>query len=315
MIRSGRSKIITMVSGVRDARAKALMVLAAVLVVAGSVLLGTTMSAFAAATLTVSPSTGLANGSAVTVTGSGFAKGSLGNILECNTDPNQPNVMVGGLVNSSISVSCTAPSLSALVTTSSTGTVSTVFKVVQGTVGPPCGPSPAAGTCPATDTAGKSPKTDAALYPCPPTAAQQAIGDVCTLTYGDEANDSGVATILFGSETLPTSSTTTTAGATTTTNGATTTTEGATTTTEGATTTTTGGATTTTGGATTTTEAPPPPPRRHHHDREAPRPRPRAPPRRPRAPRPRPRAPTTTTTEAPPRRPRARRPRRRHPPS
>ena len=31
--------------------------------------------------------------------------------------------------------------------------------------------------------------------PCPPTAAQQAKGDTCTLTFGDEANDSAVGTI------------------------------------------------------------------------------------------------------------------------
>ena len=230
--RSGRSKISTVLSGVRDARAKALMVLASMLVVAGSVLLGTTMSAYAAATLTASPSTGLANGTPVTITGSGFAKNSIGNVLECNTDPNQPNVHDGGLVNSDIAVSCTAPSFSFLVTTNSQGKVSTVFKVVEGTVGPPCGPAPAVVTCPATDTNGNSPTADAALYPCPPTQAQQALGDVCTLTYGDQANDSGVATILFGSETPPTTgATTTTAGATTTTTGATTTTTGATTTT------------------------------------------------------------------------------------
>jgi hypothetical protein len=106
-------------------------------------------------------------------------------------------------------VSCTAISLSALVATSATGALSTTFKVVQGTVGPPCGPPPALLTCPATDSGGMSPTADAALYPCPPTAAQQAIGDVCTLTYGDSAGDSGMATILFGAETPPAATTTT----------------------------------------------------------------------------------------------------------
>src|ERR1700733_1957070 len=152
------------------------MVLASMLAVPGAGPLGTTISAYAAATMTATPNKALANGTAVTIAGSGFTKNSIGNILECNTDPNQPNVMVGGLVDSTISVSCNAPSFSALVTTTSAGKISTVFKVVQGTVGPPCGPAPAAATCPATDTAGKSPTADAALYPCPPTAAQQAIG-------------------------------------------------------------------------------------------------------------------------------------------
>jgi hypothetical protein len=230
------------------------MVGAAVLMVSGALLVGTTISAFAATTFAGTPTTGLANGSKVTLTGSGFADSSIGNVLECNSDPKQPTVMDGGLINSTISVSCTAPSLSALVTTSAKGAVSTVFSVVAGTVGPPCGAAPAAVTCPAKDSAGKAPAADAALYPCPPTAAQQAIGDVCTLTYGDQANDSGSVNILFGSETLPTSSTTTGAGATTTTTAAATTTTGAgTTTTEAPTTTTTGAGTTTTTAATTTT--------------------------------------------------------------
>ena len=192
--------------------------------VAGLTIVGTQISASAAGvtgTITVTPSTGLSNGQSVTITGSGFTASSIGNILECNTDPKQPNVMDGGLVNSAISVSCNAPSLQAVVTTTASGGVSTTFKVVQGTVGPPCGPAPAVVTCPATDLAGNSPTADAALYPCPPTPAQQAIGDVCTLTFGDQANDSGVATILFGAETPP-GATTTTAATTATTKPATT---------------------------------------------------------------------------------------------
>ena len=177
-------------------------------------MVATQMSAFAAnpnVPITITPDTGLSDGSTVTITGTGFTPKSLGNVLECNSDPNQPNVLVGGLVNSKISVSCNAPSLSALVTVSDSGSISATFKVVQGTVGPPCGPAPAAGTCAATDTAGNDPTADAALYPCPPTAAQQAIGDVCTLAYGDEANDGSMGTILFGSEVAPASTTTTAA--------------------------------------------------------------------------------------------------------
>ena len=164
----------------REARAKLLMIIASVLVATGSVLLVTTITggtlAASAATgasppITITPDTGLTNGQVVTITGTGFAKSSIGNVLECNSDAKQPTVLVGGLVNSTISVSCIAPSLSKLVTTSATGALNTTFPVVQGTVGPPCGPAPAAVTCPATDSAGKSPTADAALYPCPPTAA------------------------------------------------------------------------------------------------------------------------------------------------
>jgi hypothetical protein len=188
---------------------------AATLLLTGLAILGSAVSATAATgatvTPTITPNSGLTNGESVTLTASGLAKGSIGNLLECNSDAKQPNVQVGGVVNSAIPVSCNAPSLSALVTTTATGSVSGTFKVIQGTVGPPCGPAPAAATCPATDANGNSPTADAALYPCPPTPAQQAIGDVCTLTYGDEANDSAVGNITFAGETAPSATTTTAA--------------------------------------------------------------------------------------------------------
>jgi hypothetical protein len=175
-----------------------------------------TMPAYAAPAITVSPSTALANGQTVTITGSGFAKSSIGNVLECNDDPNEPTADMGGAIGK-ISVGCSAPSYSKLVSVDASGNVSTTFAVVSGTVGPPCGPSPAAATCPATDSANLAPAADAANYPCPPTPAQQTIGDVCQLSYGDAANESGTANILFGSETPPASTTTTAAGAATTT--------------------------------------------------------------------------------------------------
>ena len=95
---------------------------------------------------------------------------------------------------------------------------------------------------------GQQPDGRRRSYPCPPTPTQQAAGDVCTLTFGDEANDSASVNILFGSETLPTSSTTSTTGASTTTSEAPT----STTTSEAPTSTTTSEAPT----STTTTEAP-----------------------------------------------------------
>jgi hypothetical protein len=207
------------VRGRRRKASKLLAIGAVALMITGITIIGTT-SAFAANSnipITITPNTGLTNGSAVTITGSGFAATSIGNVLECNSDSSQPTVMVGGLVNSTISVSCIAPSLQALVKTDASGGLSTVFHVIQGTVGPPCGPQPAAATCPATDSAGKDPTADAALYPCPPTAAQQAIGDVCTLSYGDESMDSGTANILFAGESPPSTTPTTAAPTTATT--------------------------------------------------------------------------------------------------
>jgi hypothetical protein len=173
--------------------------------------------AFAAPALSVSPSTALANGQTVTLSGSGYAKSSIGNVLECNDDANQPMVQLGSPVNGQVPVGCIPPSLMKLVTTDASGNVSSPFAVVTGVLGPPCGPSPDAATCPATDTAGADPATDAAKYPCPPTAAQQAGGDTCNLTYGDATGESASATILFGSETASAPTTTAAGTAATTT--------------------------------------------------------------------------------------------------
>src|SRR5579864_4165473 len=195
-----------------------LQMLAAALVVGGLVMVVEALPASAAVgTLTLSPSSGVATGTVLTVTRSGFTKSSIGNLLQCNSDPNQPTVALPGPINTSVSVGCTSPTYAKLVTTSATGTISTTWTVAGPTVGPPCGASPDITKCPATDSAGHSPATDAALYPCPPTPAQQAAGDVCQLNYGDSANDSATANIGF-----PTSTTTTTAPTTTTTSATTT---------------------------------------------------------------------------------------------
>ena len=187
--------------------------------IAGLTMVASAGSAFATGNanvpMTVTPDTGLSNGQSVTISGTGYTASSIGNVLECNSDPTQPTVVVPAPVSSTISVSCTAASYSHLVTTSASGALSGTFPVVQGTVGPPCGPAPAVAACPATDSAGTSPTADAALYPCPPTPAQQAKGDVCQLTYGDSAGDGSVnVNILFGAE-APPSATPTTAPPTT----------------------------------------------------------------------------------------------------
>ena len=67
--------------------------------VTGLTILGGTVSAFAAANtsapLTVTPNTGLSNGTMVAVTGTGYTPNSIGNLIECNNDPNIPQVMLG----------------------------------------------------------------------------------------------------------------------------------------------------------------------------------------------------------------------------
>lgn len=164
-------------------------------------------SASATVTLSVSPSTGLANGQSVTLSASGLADGSSGNVLECNNATGEPTVALGTPVNSDVAVGCTAPALaaSALASTSSTGTLSKTYSVSTGTIGPPCGgANDLVATCPSTDSSGGNPSTDAAAYPCPPTPAQQAAGVTCVIHFGDQAGDLATGTILFQGESAPT---------------------------------------------------------------------------------------------------------------
>jgi len=185
----------------------------------------------------------LAGGDILTVTGSGFTKNELASILECNDEPSQPVILYLG---NYVPISCTKI---VIVATSKTGTYGPAnFTLVAGTTGPPATPytptcvetstgsTTTTSTIPSCTTSGNE-TTDAANYQCPPSAAQQAAGDTCVLAIGDILGERAVGTILFGSETLPTT-TTTTKATTTTTTGSTTTT-GATTTTSTTSTTTT----------------------------------------------------------------------------
>ena len=203
-------------TGLRPAALAALVVAGA----GGGYVLATTAPASAAATgipLTVTPDTGLSAGQQVTVTGSGFDDTSPGNILECNDDPNQPTVALPSPVSSTVSVGCNLIGYAHLVTTTSSGDLNAMFTVLGGTVGPPCGAGGVITTCP-TDSAHNSAAADSAKYPCPPTAAEQAAGDVCQLSYGDAGGaQSASATILFQGESAPGATTTTAAPAATTT--------------------------------------------------------------------------------------------------
>jgi neocarzinostatin family protein len=194
------------------ARAARLLIASGVLLISAAIgLLAFSGTASATATLTVTPSTGLSNGSVVTVSGSGFADSSTGAVLECNSDPGQPTISVAG---NAVPVSCTSP-FSSLHTTTSGGALAAVsFTIKQGTVGPP-----ATGT----DSSGGQASTDAANYPCPPTPAQVTDGDDCTIAFGDQAGDEATVVISFGGV-APTTTTTTEGGTTTTTTSSTTTT-------------------------------------------------------------------------------------------
>jgi len=161
--------------------------------------LGTGSNGTGDGTLSATPDTGLTNGESVTISGSSLAGDSLGALLECNKAPGQPTVFLGGVVGSSVPVGCSAPGSGDLVSTAADGSLSTTYTVTTGSVGPPCGSS-ALATCPATDSSGGNPATDAAAYPCPPTPAQQAAGFTCTLQFGDSEGDLVDTSILFSGE-------------------------------------------------------------------------------------------------------------------
>jgi len=241
-----------------------LTVVGAVAVMAGGALVATNTAVVSgAATTTLSLSTtaagascndsnpsapvcsGLASGEVINVSGTGFSPGSLASIVECNSELAQPVILFLGV---DVPDSCSPLSLVTIPSSGKTkGTLTGSQTLKTGTVGPPITGQPT--TCtqvvPSTSTitgcsTSTNAATDAVNYPCPPTPAQQAAGDTCVLAIGDQAGDRAIGVVLFGSETLPTSTTTTIGGSTTTTGG----------------TTTTGSSTSTTGTTTTTTTSP-----------------------------------------------------------
>jgi hypothetical protein len=129
-------------------------------------------------TIRVSPSGGLRAGSKVAVIGDNFTN-SPGGVLECNSTTGQPTVAVSGVA---APVGCTNPfNGRGLVSPSSDGTVTLAgFVIETGIVGP---------VASGTDSAGRDAAADAAAYPCPPTAAQQAAGFDCQIVVGNLSGD------------------------------------------------------------------------------------------------------------------------------
>ena len=178
------------------------------------------------ATLTMSPGSCIVGGTVVTISGSGFQDTSAGTFLECNSDPNQPVMTNYPIPNADIPISCTSPFAGPGVkVTSSSGNIGpvsfTILTALDG-VGPPCGPSACTGASASTDSSGGNPFTDAAQYPCPPTAAQMAAGDTCGIIFGDSNGDGVTIPISFNlnvapPQTAPVVATSSTVAATTTT--------------------------------------------------------------------------------------------------
>jgi len=132
----------------------------------------------------------------VKVSGSGLKPNALSSLLECNADPSQPTEF-SSLANKAIPVGC-SNLLTYVTTTGSDGTLaSKTFSILTGTVGPPTTGPP--------DSAGGDATTDAARYPCPPTAAQLAESPPvsCVIAFGDQVigqvADQVLVPLAFGS--------------------------------------------------------------------------------------------------------------------
>ncbi len=140
------------------------------------------------ATVTLNPGTCLLNGTVMTVTATGLIAGGsdnyLGTMLECESDPNQPTV---SFLGKPLPVSCTG-ALADSFTPTAGGTLAGTFTVVEGVTGPPVEE---------TDSAGNPSAQDAADYPCPPTQAQVAAGNVCQIVLSDAGGDRVIVPLTF----------------------------------------------------------------------------------------------------------------------
>jgi hypothetical protein len=148
--------------------------------------------------VTVAPATCLLNGTEATVSATGLYPKSgsnyLGTVLECNSDPAQPTI---NLLGAALPVSCTE-ALADTWTPNAEGTFTGVFDIVEGVTGPP-----ASGT----DSAGNPGSVDAADYPCPPTPAQESLGDTCLVVLSDSGGDQVKVPISFNPNVAPPTST------------------------------------------------------------------------------------------------------------
>jgi len=159
-------------------------------------LTGGTYGTFSYTGVTVDTTAGTAKFTGLTLTTGSGSDTVLTNAI---VNTGQPYIVYLG---NAIPVSCTKVST---FSTQSDGTIAPQFQsftVQQGTTGPP-----ATGT----DSAGNDAATDAANYPCPPTAAQIAAGDGCVIAVGDISGDKVPVPIQFAPNAQPEPTTTTTA--------------------------------------------------------------------------------------------------------
>jgi len=205
--------------------AKRLGMLGVAVLLAGGGLVGTAVAASAATpTLSFTPNTNISLNQGVLVTASGFSHKVKGGLSQCPILAGEPTIL-DVTTGQQEPVGCQA--FTPIKTTSGGHLPNpTGYGISSGFNGPPDS---------GTDSGGGDAATDAAKYPCPPTAAQVAAGGSCVLVFTDQATPSESAQLAiaynFESTTTttapavagctPKSATVTTAGATLTVNPAT----------------------------------------------------------------------------------------------
>jgi hypothetical protein len=174
----------------------------ALVMAAGGALIGTSVDAWAASgsiSFTQSAPIDPTSDLPTTITGSGFHHSSVGALFECSTASGQPTIDTStstGLKTvdlGQLPVSC-GDETSVVTTGKGELPATAIIGLEEGTLGPPAtGPDSAPGG----DAA-----TDAANFPCPPTAAQASAQ--CVVMYADAAGDSASAPITFAASTTAT---------------------------------------------------------------------------------------------------------------
>jgi hypothetical protein len=194
--------------GATKPMARRLSAVSLAVVVVGAVLVASALAASAAGSgpsISVSPDTGLSQGTAVLMTGKGFTKNApqAGAFMECSTAAGQPTVSVTGFTTP-VPVSCSAPAAGEAKVSKSGNVGYTGTQITTGTVGPPQVGADTGGTGDAA--------TDAADFPCPPYPAQVAVGAGCEMVFLDDAGQMASQPLQFTTTSTPTttSSTTTT---------------------------------------------------------------------------------------------------------
>ena len=137
--------------------------------------------------LTVTPSSGLTDGTVVSVVGSGLDVTQNVRASECSDAAGQPTVVVGAV---SFPVSCGVPIDLTGDQQHPLDVVAAPLVISVGTAGPPIG---------GIDSDGTSAAADAVGFPCPPTAAEIAAGAECAIVAGDISGVVASAPISFAS--------------------------------------------------------------------------------------------------------------------